>query len=159
MSGKVYFISDLHLGHQSMAVKRGFSSFLDHDAYIIKCWNSVVGKGDVVWVLGDITMEKSSSYQLLSLLKGYKKVVLGNHDAPQHTKELLKYVNSVCGAVKYKDYILTHIPVHPCEIGRFKGNIHGHVHENSIDDSRYINVSCEVVNYTPKLFESLNKII
>lgn len=155
MSGKVFFISDLHFGHQSMAVKRGFSSFLDHDAHIIKCWNSVVGKGDTVWVLGDISMEKAGSYQLLSILKGYKKVVLGNHDKPQHVWELLKYVNSVCGAIKYKDYILTHIPIHPCEVDRFKGNIHGHVHENSIDDKRYINVSCEVVNYTPILISSI----
>jgi calcineurin-like phosphoesterase family protein len=52
-------------------------------------------------------------------------------------------------------YIFTHCPIHESEVTRFHRNIHGHVHENSLDDYRYINVSCEVVDYTPKLIEEL----
>lgn len=156
--GVVRFISDLHFGHTNMALKRGFSSAEEMNEHIIKKWNSVVNKKDTVWILGDITMEKSTSYPLLNRLNGYKKVVLGNHDQPQHIPELLKYVNSVCGMIKYKGYILSHCPIHESEIGRFTKNIHGHVHENSLEDSRYINVSCEVVDYTPKLIEELDSI-
>lgn len=164
--GNVFVISDLHFGHRNMALKRGFVSVEEHDAFIVEKWNSVVDKGDSVWILGDITMEKSE-YQILGALKGFKKVVLGNHDQPQHVPELLKWVNSVCGAVRYRKCILTHIPVHPCEIGRFHRNIHGHVHENSVQnhptlsdffgdlDERYVNVSCEAINYTPVLISSL----
>lgn len=76
-------------------------------------------------------------------------------DQPQHIPELLKYVNSVCGMIKYKDCVLTHCPIHESEISRFNKNIHGHVHEESLPDGRYINVSCEVVDYTPKLLEEL----
>lgn len=150
--GNVYLISDLHFGHENMAIKRGFSSAEEQDNHIIECWNKVVNKKDVVWILGDITMERPHHYHLLDELKGFKKVVLGNHDKPQHVPELLKYVNSVCGMIKYKGYILTHCPIHPSEIERFGGNIHGHVHENSLEDSRYINVSCEAVDYTPVAF-------
>lgn len=135
-----------------MAIKRGFKDEIEHDNHIIEQWNKVVTKRDTVWILGDITMEKSTPYPLLDKLNGYKKVVLGNHDQPQHIPELLKHVNSVCGMIKYKGYILSHCPIHESEIRRFAKNIHGHVHENSLDDERYINVSCEVVNYTPILF-------
>jgi len=34
-------------------------------------------------------------------------------------------------------------------------NIHGHLHANRIDDSRYINVSVEQINYTPVEVDSL----
>jgi calcineurin-like phosphoesterase family protein len=161
--GNVYFISDLHFNHENMAIKRGFSNAQEMNDYIIKCWNSVVNKKDTVWILGDITMEKTKGYELLAKLNGFKKVVLGNHDKPQHVPELLKYVNSVSGMVKYKGYILTHCPIHESEIGRFAKNIHGHVHEKTLmtapkefskrpkwfPDDRYLNVSCEAVDYTP----------
>jgi len=150
--GRVFIISDLHFSHKNMAIKRGFKDETEHDNFIIEQWNKVVLIKDTVWILGDITMGKSSPYSLLDKLNGIKKVVLGNHDQPQHVKELMKYVNSVCGMIKYKGYILSHCPVHESEIERFGKNIHGHVHENSLNDERYINVSCEVVNFTPILF-------
>jgi calcineurin-like phosphoesterase family protein len=152
---KIYLISDLHLGHVNMSIKRGFDSIESHDNHIVDKWNSVITKRDVVWILGDISMEKSGPYSILDKLMGIKKVVLGNHDMPQHVPELLKYVNTVCGMYKYKGMILSHCPIHESEIGRFAKNIHGHVHENTLEDSRYINVSCEAVDYTPVLFDEL----
>ena len=145
----VYIIADLHLGHRNMAIHRGFKDEEEQDALIISNWNKTVNKKDTVWILGDITMEKKVHYSLLDRLNGIKKVVLGNHDLPQHSAELLNYVNSVSGCVDYKGFILSHIPVHESELIRYHGNIHGHVHENSLNDSRYINVSCEATNYTP----------
>lgn len=148
--GKVFVISDLHLSHFNMATKRGFNCSLSHDANIVEKWNKVVGKKDTVWILGDISMEKTSPYELLNHLNGYKKVVLGNHDKPQHTKKMLEYVNSVAGMVKLKgNILLTHCPIHPLEFFRFKLNIHGHVHENTLLDKRYFNASAEALDYTP----------
>lgn len=152
---EIFTISDLHFSHRNMAIKRGFQDEIEHDNFIIKQWNRVVSKKDTVWILGDITMEKATPYILLNELNGYKKVVLGNHDKPQHVPELLKYVNSVCGMVQYKGFIFTHCPIHESEIHRFSKNIHGHIHENSLSDNRYINVSCEVVNYTPILINEI----
>lgn len=154
--GNVRFISDLHLGHENMAIKRGFICADDMNEHILKMWNSVVNTKDVTYILGDITMEKTSDYPLLQKLNGLKNIVLGNHDMKNHTKELQKYVNGIAGMIKYKDVILTHCQIHPTELNhRFTHNIHGHVHENTLDDERYINVSCEVVNYIPKLFAEL----
>ena len=138
-----------------MALFRGFKDVFEHDETIIRNWNNTVGRKDTVWILGDITMEKTEHYYRLDCLNGYKKVVLGNHDRPQHTAELLKYVNNAGGMVDYKGSVLTHCPIHPSEFERYNKNIHGHVHENTLPDERYVNVCCEVVNYTPVLLKSL----
>jgi calcineurin-like phosphoesterase family protein len=161
----VRFIADLHLGHINMALKRGFATVEEHDEYIIAKWNSVVSKRDVTYILGDITMEKSAPYHLLDRLNGVKHVVLGNHDRRQDVKKLLEYVDSVTGMVQYKGIMLTHCPIHPMELDyRFKHNIHGHIHDKIVMkmldgweeiDERYICVSCERVDYTPKTLEEL----
>lgn len=157
MAGIVRFIADLHLGHANMAKRRGFSSVEDHDAHIIRTWNRIVDKRDVTYILGDITMEKKAPYHLLDQLAGYKHVVLGNHDRKQDVAELLKHVDSVAGMVDYKGFFLTHCPVHPTELSYrgVRGNIHGHVHENIIDEPGYYCVSCEVVNYQPSTLREI----
>lgn len=156
----VFFISDLHLGHKNMAIKRGFVNEVHMNEYIVDKWNSVVSKRDHVFILGDVTMEKTLYYPVLSLLKGTKTVVMGNHDEPQHVMELLKYVNKVAGMIDYKkQFILTHCPIHPSQLEfRYSYNIHGHVHENTLDDPRYINVSAEAINYEPIEFSKICRI-
>jgi calcineurin-like phosphoesterase family protein len=164
----VRFIADLHFSHTNMAIRRGFSTVEEHDEHIITKWNSVVNKRDITYILGDITMEKSTPYHLLDRLNGTKKVILGNHDKPSHVPELLKYVNSVGGMVQYKGVVLTHGPIHPSELEyRFPLNIHGHIHDKvvvldhwtNIPDQRYICVSCERIDYTPKTLDELKNIL
>jgi calcineurin-like phosphoesterase family protein len=155
---RVLFFSDPHFSHEKMAINRGFSSVEEHDNHIIENWNKKVSKRDIVWLLGDITMEKRTPYPLLGKLNGLIRVVAGNHDRPQDTQELLKYVQSISGLVKYKGFALSHCPIHESEISRFRGNIHGHVHANSLPDHRYFNVSAENINYTPISFKELLEI-
>ena len=172
MSAKIYFISDPHLGHYNMAIKRGFPDTYCHDENFIAQWNMTVNKHDTVYILGDVTMEKSTNYQILDRLLGYKKVIGGNHDRIQHTIKMLEYVNSF-GGVHYirpkgitsvDRVILTHIPIHPMELEHAKAkgknfiNIHGHIHDGYvIPDKRYINVSAEMLEYRPKTLEELLK--
>jgi calcineurin-like phosphoesterase family protein len=156
----VRYYSDPHFSHRNMAIKRGFKDEYAMNDHIIAEWNKVVGKRDVTYILGDITMEKDD-YHWLDQLNGIKKVILGNHDQPQHVKSLLLYVNSVasCKYIRDKEhgsFIISHIPIHPQELEyRYKMNIHGHVHENTLDDKRYINVSAEVIDYRPKTLREL----
>lgn len=152
----VRFISDLHFHHENMALKRGFSCADEMNEHIVNQWNKVVNKKDTTYILGDITMKKAN-YEILNRLNGIKHVVLGNHDEGQHTKILQQYVNKIAGMVNYKkEFILTHCPIHPCELEyRFNINIHGHVHENTLPDKRYINVSAEVIDYKPKTLKEL----
>jgi calcineurin-like phosphoesterase family protein len=148
-----------------MATRRGFSTIEEHDEHIIAKWNSVVNKRDVTYILGDVTMEKSSPYPLLDRLNGIKHIVLGNHDRRQDTKKLFDYAESVGAMIQYKGIILTHCPIHPMELEyRFNKNIHGHIHDKvvmkmldgwEIPDERYFCVSCEQVDYLPKSLKDL----
>lgn len=171
----VRFISDYHFGHEHCAKHRGFKNAEYMAEHIIKQHNKVVKKKDLTYILGDITMETDKFYFYLDQLKGRKKVVLGNHDLAKHVPELLKYVESVSGMVKYKGLFLSHCPVHPQELEyRVSQNIHGHLHEQNVTksvfkrvkssprgvyDERYINVSCEQIDYQPKTLEELGIII
>jgi len=152
-----YLFSDPHFHHENMAKRRGFSSAEEMNELIVKNWNNTISKRDCVYLLGDITMEKKQ-YEILSRLQGIIHVVLGNHDQRQHVREMLNYVHSVSGIIYYKDVcILSHCPVHPQELTykRAHYNIHGHVHKNSLDDPRYINVCAEMIDYTPVEFSKL----
>lgn len=164
----VRFISDLHVGHANMISKRGFSNIEYHDENIIEQWNMTVNKRDVTYILGDLTMEKAN-YEFLSKLAGIKYIIGGNHDKPNHTSEILRYVSRFAGIIKYKSksypntvFWLTHCPIHPLELDMYnnKGiqayNIHGHIHDGyKIEDYRYKNVCAENINYKPKTIEEL----
>jgi calcineurin-like phosphoesterase family protein len=151
---QVFGIADLHLGHRNMALKRGFATVEEHDEFIIANWNKVVSKRDKVIIFGDLTMEKKYSYYLLDRMNGTKVVIGGNHDSLKHSAELLKYVSGICGMMKRKGFILTHCPIHESQLEGFYINIHGHVHEKTLQDPRYINLSCEVIGFTPVLLSN-----
>ncbi len=151
-----YFIGCLHLGHNNMAIHRGFKDSMEHDYYLIEQWNSIISKRDKVFILGDVTMEKSTYYHLLKNLEGIKHIVLGNHDRHQDINNLLNYA-TVSGPIRYKkDYWLTHIPVHPIELdGRVKYNIHAHIHDLEISNKRYINVDAKKLDFKPISFSEI----
>lgn len=174
----VRFLGCLHLGHESIAKYRGFSSSEEHDNHLISQWNSVVNKRDTTYIIGDVTMEKARAYYKLDMLKGRKIVCLGNHDRHQDVKQLLQYVDGVAGAVDYKGFILTHVPIHPNEAQFYRGNIHAHIHhinkleEVIVNDSyldegskptatlrKYFNVDAHLMNYKPQSIEDLYETI
>ena len=53
---KVFFTSDLHFGHENVLRfdNRPFASVEEMDAELVRRWNEKVGKGDLVYVLGDL---------------------------------------------------------------------------------------------------------
>ncbi len=137
----VWFTSDLHFGHKNIQKFRlEVQSEEDNRYKIIDDWLNCVTKRDIVYILGDaaFTMDTVSDF---GKLPGLKMLVRGNHDNLD-TQVYLKYFKSVEGLLKYKEFWLSHAPIHPEEL-RGKLNLHGHVHYKSIQDLRYINVSVE----------------
>jgi calcineurin-like phosphoesterase family protein len=170
----VRFIGCLHLGHTNIAKHRGWDNAEEQDEFLIQEWNQVVSKRDLTYIVGDITMEKALDYYKLDQLNGRKVVVLGNHDRHQDVKKLLDYVDGVAGAIDYKGFILTHVPIHPNEVQFYRGNIHAHIHhENELEEVivsdkyldkghkptatlfRYFNVDAHLVGYRPQSIEDL----
>ena len=87
-----FFTSDTHFGHKNIIkyCNRPFESVHDMDKQLIANWNSVVGKNDTVFHLGDFAFyPQDITLGILSRLNGYINIVPGNHD-----KNLVKALNS-----------------------------------------------------------------
>jgi len=80
-----WFTSDTHFGHANILKydRRPFGSIEEHDEELIRRWNVVVRKADVVYHLGDVAWhtKEASVDQLLGRLNGTKILIAGNHDA------------------------------------------------------------------------------
>ena len=146
----IWFCSDLHFGHKNIGIFRNLPSEEENRRRISKDWNDLVTKRDIVYVLGDacFTMDTVEDF---ALLPGSKVLIRGNHDLLD-TQVYLKYFKSVYGILKYKEFWLSHAPIHPLEL-RGKVNLHGHVHYASIPDKRYVN--CCPENLVPTYGKSL----
>lgn len=156
-----FFISDLHFQHKKIVefgkstgtVYRTGVNWEENMQHIVQNWNNVVSKRDKVFVLGDVAFGPIG-FKALQELNGTKTLIRGNHDNYYETEQWLQVFDSVEGLYRYKEFWLSHAPIHPLEL-RGKRNIHGHVHQYSICDSdgkydpNYINVSCEAINETP----------
>lgn len=145
-----FVIADTHFGHAKMVEpQRPFKSVFEHDSYLVNQWNKTVRPDDFVYLLGNVCMNRSA-LEVCRHLTGRKILIKGNHDLFR-AEEYLQFFEDIQGALPYQGVILTHIPVHPSQLNRWSGNIHGHLHEVKIDDPRYLCVSAEQVGYTPML--------
>lgn len=150
----VFFISDLHIGHEHASRERGFDSVEEMHVALEDNWNKVVRReDDVVWVLGDVVWDEQY-LPVLGRLNGRKKVVLGNHDKNVDFDKLNYYCDEVHGVIKkYHNLVMSHVPIHPsCLEYNWEYNIHGHIHfpaKTPIDDNRYINVNVDVIGMAP----------
>jgi calcineurin-like phosphoesterase family protein len=162
----VYFTSDLHFGHKNLCQGLRGMSAEESDKLIIKNWNQRVKKKDVVYILGDITMEDHKKVEeYMKQLHGIKYVIGGNHDTRKVCERLSAMGIVVMGCVNYKGFMCTHVPITPSEAQYFRGNIHGHIHlKGEIDGmkyepidpiGKYYNVNTEFHNYTPVPFEQI----
>lgn len=162
---RVFFTSDLHFGHEKLCCElRGMSAEASAEM-IRRRWNAVVGDDDVVYILGDVSMSNAREVAWLRYLRGRKVVIGGNHDVPSCCRVMEGLDIPVLGCMEYKGFIVTHIPVHPLELTRYRGNIHGHLHlgvdaERGFYDSArlgvgYFNVNTEFHDYYPVPFASI----
>lgn len=80
----VYFVADTHFNHYNILChcNRPFENLAEMDEALIDNWNSVVGKGETVYHLGDFAFctAKHASDWYLSKLNGNVHLVIGNHD-------------------------------------------------------------------------------
>ena len=135
----VWFCSDLHFGHEGIGKFRESLGIKDeqHNRSTIKDdWKELVHKKDIVYILGDaaFTIETIKDF---AELPGTKYLIRGNHDK-LNTSVYLKYFKEVYGLLKYKEFWLSHAPIHPYEL-RGKINLHGHVHFATLIHNRYVN--------------------
>lgn len=167
---RVFVIADLHFGHRKLHELRGVD-----DDELVRRWNEVVTKRDVVYVLGDVFR-----LDRVPDLRGTKKLALGNHDRYPIAR-YIEHFSKVAAMFEYDGAILTHIPVHPGQSCRYRANVHGHTHDRVLvfhtclwqpvsivpgdgyvrrkvgvtEDSWYRCVSAEQTGYRPVLLDDV----
>ena len=83
---KIWFTADQHFGHEQIVEysKRPFHNSDYMDKEIIKRYNELVSKDDVVYHLGDLSMfrpnKKDKLINKIEQLNGTKILIFGNHD-------------------------------------------------------------------------------
>lgn len=80
---KIFFTSDLHLGHKNILDfdDRPFASVEEMEREIIERWNKKVSQEDLVYILGDISFYGDrKTCEIMEKLNGRKVLIKGNHD-------------------------------------------------------------------------------
>jgi calcineurin-like phosphoesterase family protein len=158
----VFLISDTHFGHHNMynftlhdgtRVRHEFENVTEGDLAMIQNWNKVVGKKDKVYHLGDVFINRKAKF-ILNELNGDKVLIKGNHDIFK-LNDYTEFFRDIRAYHVLDKMIISHVPIHRESLGKFVGNVHGHLHRGVVldneknPDSMYQSVCVEHINYTP----------
>lgn len=164
---KIFLIGDTHFSHFNIIkyCNRPFDDAEQMNKELIKNWNSVVGKYDIVYVLGDFALcGKEQIIKITQQLNGRKRLILGNHDKASletYYRAGFEYVYN--HPIILEDfYILSHYPQTYIQKDGLYANIFAHVHDDPayVDSSaRTFCVSAERIAYIPILFEKIKEIM
>ncbi len=154
-----FFISDLHFSDTGILnyEHRPFKDTNSMNREIISRWNRVVKSSDTVYVLGDVGSPAAPMSKFLSEMNGRKMLVMGNHDRHLKPNEWVTIgfdFASPLPIIIDGFYILSHEPVYLNKSMPY-ANIHGHLHSCRIEGAAYLNVSAELLEYTPISFDGL----
>ena len=164
---KIFLIGDCHFGHRNIIkyCNRPFDNVEEMTEGLIKNWNSVVGKNDIVYVVGDFALcGKQKIIEIGKRLNGRKRLILGNHDSASiatYREAGFEFVYN--HSIVLDDFfIVSHVPLVGISENAPFANIFAHVH----DDPTYKDFSCrsfcvsaERINYTPVWFEVVKETI
>lgn len=174
----IFFSADTHFGHQNIIkyCNRPFSNVKEMDEAIIKNWNKVVTKSDLVWFLGDISFYKNEqdTLNILNRLNGSINAVLGNHDerlSPKILKRFnyvvnfgteIKVQDPLASNGKYQHIVLCHYAMKVWNKShRSSWQLYGHSHGSLKDDPHALQIDVGVDNhdYTPISYEQVKAIM
>lgn len=168
-----YVISDTHWFHNNIVDYCGRD--MNHNQIMIDRWNKTIGPDDVILHLGDVVFTGNANKQKTFFdsvgpsLNGKKYLILGNHDRKSWKRfyEAAGFTVIKPFMIRYRgfDVSFDHYPTDQIEKGDETIRVHGHIHNNGYQNvhvkrkqmKRYgnINVSVEVIDYTPQPIERL----
>ncbi|MCL2120566.1 MAG: metallophosphoesterase [Planctomycetaceae bacterium] len=182
---RVFFTSDLHFNHQNLIkfCGRPFHTAGEMNEKLIKWFNEAVGPSDTVYVLGDLVV--GSDLSCAARLNGRKLLLMGNHDTlpPEAYEdigiEVIRENESPAKRFMYEGFQIVHSPapvmreVFPAvsdgpdsyRAAQRKGVLNkvsppcvcGHVHRNFRKLGNFVNVSVDVWDYRPALWEAVRE--
>lgn len=171
----VFLTSDTHFGHlgvckfmrdDGVTKLRPWDTPEEMDEEMVKRWNETVRPNDKVYHLGDVVINRKA-LAIMHRLNGDKVLIKGNHDIFK-LEDYLPHFRDIRAYHVMNGCILSHVPLHESNLGRFGVNIHGHTHQHRVKvmnmhkremdiDTRYHCVCVEQTDFRPILLEDVFK--
>lgn len=174
----IFYIADTHFYDRKCLTydNRHFLGVNDMNDTIVRNWNSVVGKDDTVYVVGDFSYGTGGDVvSIAQRLAGHKILIRGNHDNDVNLKYAFEEIADYREVLTDEGrVILCHYPILSFKNMQKGGTVHiyGHVHNTyeakiTADTHRRLlnlgykfeayNVGCmqTYMNYTPRTLTEL----
>ena len=150
-----FYTADLHHKHKNICkiTDRGLTVCQeDHDRWLVNTWNNQVARGDIVYILGDLSfcLDVHEIALWLSVLNGQKVIIKGNHDCSKILDHLLD-INAIQAVYSYHEVkigstktCMMHFPI-ACwnQQGRGSYHIHGHSHGSYKGNGKILDVGLD----------------
>lgn len=152
---RVYIVGDGHVSHKNICRQRPqFNTVAEHDDFFWDLVSALKPKDELI-MAGDMFFTRSSLY-MLRKFPFKKTLIIGNHctDHEPDARDLVEVYDSVQESIKKNWFTITHRPMHPAAL-RGRINVHAHQHNESLPDSRFINVSLEATGFRLVDFEEI----
>ncbi len=165
---KTFFTSDTHFNHVNIIkyCNRPYKTVKRMNNALIKNWNSVVGKDDIVYHLGDFCLGSVDDFDsYFNKLNGKIILIEGNHD-----RNALKYKNRFYEY--HTGYIEVNVEGWPIVLSHYAMKVwnnshhgafhlYGHSHGTLPDDieSLSFDVGVDCHNYTPIDIQQIENIM
>ena len=154
-----YITSDTWFGRPQILqiANRKFNDVDEMNAALIKNWNKVVKKNDIIFHLGNFAWDPQTARQVLKKLNGQIYFMIGSSDEAfldiQHEFENISILEDQIMELPQFDSIICHYPLEIWN-GKDSGTIHfhGHTvfsHKTDLSKMNRINVCTDFWNYTP----------
>lgn len=180
-SRAIYLISDTHFSHKNiLKVRPQFRSIEEMDRQLVEKWNATVAPDATVYHLGDVAMWTVDKLAPVKSLNGKKFLVRGNHDNFSEEVYRAYGFEKTLAMKEFTGVVCTHVPIHPQELYRWPLNVHGHIHNEKVQqpklgiieqpgefydavitgsepDPRYLCVSVEQTDYRPVSLEEIRR--
>ena len=149
-----WYTADTHFFHANIIrhCHRPFASVGEMNATLIERWNERVAPGDIVYVLGDFAwgVGRKRLEDLVTILKGRKRIVPGNHD--RKIARMLRggFIDVSESLVISKDIVLCHYPL--ASWPRMRHGtlmLHGHCHGTLPPRDRRVDVGVDAWDFRP----------
>lgn len=152
---QTWLVADWHLGEDRFEIMdRPFKQVDEMINTLIIHHNSVVGKDDLVYVIGDVCYQKAPEYlPLVTKFNGKKVLIRGNHDRGIPDSEFKKYFKNVIAEGSGLELTIGDIPCYlthyPTRGRKDRFNIVGHIHGVFKVQLNMLNVGVDAHHFRP----------
>ena len=167
----IFFSADFHFLHPKIVGICSRPTTIEyHDEWLLDRINSVVGKKDTLYILGDVSMgNRIKTEKILDKMRGKKILILGNHDNSIRNSTRFEYVTQIHDftftSPSYNNIhiVLCHYPFNSWN-RKVHGSAHlyGHVHGRLKGVGLSFDIGVDANDYYPlnleQVYDKLTKI-